>query len=135
MRSGKENEAKSRAVILIHHANKAGDQRGSSKRKDIVDAVIRLQQTADWMQGDKARMNVAFTKSRYRSNPPVKPFEAEMTIEDDTIKWSVSAVSDDRTERVAELHAEGKSLREIAELTGVSKSMAQRIIANLKPAA
>jgi len=39
------------------------------------------------------------------------------------------------SEREGKLHAEGKSVREIADLTGVSKSMAQRIIANLKPAA
>jgi hypothetical protein len=100
-----------------------------------VDAVIRLQQPPDWMQGDKARMNVTFTKSRYRSDPPVKPFEAEMAIEHDAIKWMVSAARDDRAESVVELHAEGKSYREIAALTGVSKSVAQRIIANLKPAA
>ena len=58
-RSGRENEAESWlpiadwilslrrrgiAVILIHHAGKGGLQRGTSKREDLLDAVIGLRE-------------------------------------------------------------------------------------------
>ena len=99
-----------------------------------MNAVIRLQQPADWRQGDKARMNVTFTMSRTRSDPPVKPFEADMSIEDDAIKWTVAAATDDRSERVVEVHAEGKLLREVAGLTSVSKSWVQRIVTKWRTA-
>jgi RecA-family ATPase len=54
-RSGKENESESwgciqdwalrqrrqgRSIVFIHHAGKGGEQRGTSKREDIMDSVI-----------------------------------------------------------------------------------------------
>ena len=56
-RTGKENESQSwqsmqswlldlrrrgMAVLLVHHAGKSGDQRGTSAREDIMDTVISL---------------------------------------------------------------------------------------------
>ena len=57
VRSGVENDAESwapiqqwlldqrcqlRTVILMHHAGKSGQQRGTSKREDVMDTIIKL---------------------------------------------------------------------------------------------
>jgi len=61
-RVGKENESESWlpiqdwllrlrrrgiAVIVIHHANKSGGQRGTSSREDVMDTVIALRPTKE----------------------------------------------------------------------------------------
>jgi putative DNA primase/helicase len=61
-RGHKENEAESwgqmqewllalrrmgKAVLLVHHAGKTGDQRGSSAKEDVLDCVIKLSHAAD----------------------------------------------------------------------------------------
>ena len=62
-RTGKENESQSwqtmqawllelrrrgMAVLLIHHAGKSGDQRGTSAREDIMDTVISLRRPREY---------------------------------------------------------------------------------------
>jgi RecA-family ATPase len=61
-RGGKENEGESwlpvqqwaleqrragRSVIFIHHAGKGGQQRGTSRREDVLDTVMSLRQPQD----------------------------------------------------------------------------------------
>ena len=63
-RSGRENEAESWlpiadwilslrrrgiAVVLVHHAGKGGQQRGTSKREDLLDVVIGLSRPKDYL--------------------------------------------------------------------------------------
>ncbi|MFQ8738421.1 MAG: AAA family ATPase [Bilophila wadsworthia] len=62
-RTGKENESQSWqamqawlldlrrrgiTVLLIHHAGKSGDQRGTSAKEDIMDTVISLRRQNTW---------------------------------------------------------------------------------------
>ena len=90
-RSGKENESESwgcvqawaleqrragRSVLFIHHAGKGGEQRGTSKREDVMDSVIKLSLPEDYYPSDGARFVVAFTKSRGFHGPDADPFEA-----------------------------------------------------------
>ena len=92
-RTGKENEAegwgiiqswaltqrrKGRSVLFVHHAGKGGEQRGTSKREDVLDTVIRLSHPDDYEPSDGARFLVAFTKSRGIFGDDVEPFEAKM---------------------------------------------------------
>jgi RecA-family ATPase len=137
-RTGKENEAegwaiiqawalrqrrRGRSVLFIHHAGKGGDQRGTSKREDVLDTVIRLVHPDDYEPSDGARFLVTFTKSRGIYGADVQPFEARMT----DGKWTWLDTTDLLEAEVAALAAEGKSLREIASELGISKSKADRI--------
>ena len=78
-RSGRENEAESWhpvaewilalrrrgiAVLLIHHAGKGGQQRGTSKREDLLDVVIGLSRPQDYDPQKGAVFVVDFTKAR-----------------------------------------------------------------------
>jgi putative DNA primase/helicase len=143
-RSGKENEAegwaviqawalsqrrKGRSVLFIHHAGKGGDQRGTSKREDVLDTVIRLSHPEDYEPTDGARFLVTFTKSRGIFGSDVEPFEAKMQ----DGKWTCFDTTDLLEAEVAALLAEGKSLRDIAGELGISKSKVDRIKKRLAP--
>jgi len=52
------------AVLLVHHAGKGGDQRGTSKREDLLDVVIRLSRPTDYDPKQGARFEMTFTKAR-----------------------------------------------------------------------
>ena len=52
------------AVLIVHHANKQGEQRGASKTEDIMDFVIRLQEPD--MGSKEGRFDLTFSKIRAR---------------------------------------------------------------------
>lgn len=124
-RSGKENESESwglmqewalrqrragRSVLFIHHAGKGGEQRGTSRREDVMDSVIKLSLPSDYSPVDGARFVVQFTKSRGFSGPEAEPFEAALR----EGAWSTKSLEDVRTAQILELHREGLTQRDIA---------------------
>ena len=44
-----------RAMLLVHHANKGGQQRGTSRREDLLDLVLSLRRPSDDEPRDGAR--------------------------------------------------------------------------------
>jgi hypothetical protein len=124
-RSGKENESESwglmqewalrqrragRSVLFIHHAGKGGEQRGTSRREDVMDSVVKLSLPSDYVPEDGARFVVQFTKSRGFAGDEAAAFEAALS---DGL-WSTRALVDVRTEQIIQLHQEGLSQRDIA---------------------
>ena len=90
-RSVKENEADSwvpvqnwalklrrqgKSVLFIHHGGKSGQQRGSSRKEDVLDTVIALRRPPDYSADQGARFEVHFEKSRGFYGPDAEPFEA-----------------------------------------------------------
>lgn len=67
-----------KAIILIHHANKLGEQRGTSRREDALDVVICLKKPKDYVQSDGARFIVTFEKERTLYGEDVQTFEAKL---------------------------------------------------------
>jgi hypothetical protein len=78
-RSGVENEAESwlpvqqwflglrrrgKTVVLIHHSGKGGEQRGTSRREDVLDVVLSLRRPADYDAEEGARFEVRFEGAR-----------------------------------------------------------------------
>ena len=52
------------AVLVVHHANKQGEQRGASKTEDIMDFVIRLEEPSTGIK--EGRFDLTFSKVRAR---------------------------------------------------------------------
>lgn len=142
-RTGKENEAEGwdemqawvltqriagRSVLFIHHAGKGGEQRGTSKREDVMDTVIKLSRPPDYGQSQGARFRVEFTKARGIFGKDAEPFEA--TLKDD--QWATSAPVNEREEEVAALHEQGLSVRKIAKQTGMSPTSVHRVLTALQ---
>lgn len=142
-RSGKENEAQSWqpiqswlldlrrrgiSVLLVHHAGKSGDQRGTSAREDIMDTVISLRRPLNYCITDGAHFQVHITKARGIAGEEVRPFEAKLSQTDqDKLNWAVQELEDAESEQIQKLLGEGLSIRDCAEELGISKSKAHRL--------
>lgn len=141
-RSGKENEAQSwqamqvwlldlrrrgMSVLLIHHAGKSGDQRGTSAREDIMDTIISLRRPRQYRMAEGARFEVHLTKARNLAGDEAEPFEAHLQPDGDMLHWAVSKLEDVKLEEFRKLQAEGYSIRDAADEMGISKSAAGRL--------
>lgn len=143
-RAGKENEGDSwqpvaewalrmratgKSVVFVHHAGKGGQQRGTSKREDLLDVVIALKRPADYTPEQGARFEVHFQKARALFGQDVAPLECTLTTKSDgTQHWAtrtVEAASDGQMIELAEL---GLTQAEIARELDVHRSTVLRAL-------
>lgn len=142
-RTGKENEGESwlsvqewalrwrsrgKSVLFIHHAGKGGQQRGTSRREDVLDTVISLRRPTQYSPEDGAVFEVHLEKARSVVGQDAQPFEARLgtTEHDGGNPWSTRTLEDSTFERVVELHREGLTQTEIGLELGVHKSRVSR---------
>jgi putative DNA primase/helicase len=112
-----------KSVLLIHHAGKGGTQRGSSRKEDVLDTVMALRRPPDYSPAQGARFEVHFEKARGFYGPDAEPFEAQLIDR----MWKIGPIkSGDDADTLKALHAQGMSIREIADRTGVPRSTVQR---------
>lgn len=141
-RTGKENESQSwqpmqswlldlrrrgLSVLLVHHAGKSGDQRGTSAREDIMDTVISLRRPRQYSMAEGARFQVHLTKARGIVGDDAKPFEVHLKAEDNSLLWDIQELDDVELEQLKRLLADGFSIRDCAEEMGMSKSAIHRL--------
>ena len=141
-RTGKENESQSwtpmqtwlldlrrrgMAVLLVHHAGKSGDQRGTSAREDIMDTVISLRRPTTYSVAEGARFEVHLTKARGIVGEDAMPFEVHLRSEGNQLIWDVNEPVNVQAEQLKQLLAEGFSIRDCADEMGVSKSVVHRL--------
>lgn len=140
-RSGRENEAESwlpiadwilslrrrgMAVVLIHHAGKGGQQRGTSKREDLLDVVIGLSRPADYDPSQGAVFVAEFTKARNLSGNDAEGIELQLGGDEDRATWTWRTVESSTYDRVVALAKEGLKQADIALELGVNKSNVSR---------
>jgi putative DNA primase/helicase len=141
-RSGRENEgeswlqvqewalqqrAKGRSVLFIHHAGKGGNQRGTSRREDILDTVIALRRPTQYTPDMGAVFEIHFEKSRGIFGEDVEPIEATLIAgEDGIMTWSYRSVDVSTYDKVVGLLKEGLSVTEIATELEINKSTVSR---------
>lgn len=144
VRGGKENEGESwqpvaewalrmrasgRSVIFIHHAGKGGQQRGTSKREDLLDTVIALKRPPDYLPDQGARFEIHFEKARALYGVDVTAIEATLHSDaDGTQVWTTRPVSDLSEEQMLEMRGLGLSTREIGAEIGISHSTVVRTL-------
>ena len=138
VRSGKENEAESwrliaewglrlrsagKCVIFIHHAGKNGEQRGTSKREDLLDVVLELKRPGNYNPEEGARFIVQYSKARHLIGEQAKPFEACLQSDQSgNSTWTTKPASESTYEQVVELSNLGMTQKEIADDLGINKS-------------
>jgi hypothetical protein len=116
-----------RAVLMVHHANKKGLQRGISRREDMLDLVIGLRRPTDWQPRDGARFELHFEKARSLSGGALDPLDVRLEPDGDTIRWHWQPARDDRLDRAVALFADGLRPEQVAAALGVSRSLAFRL--------
>ncbi len=142
-RSGVENEreawvpiadwllslrSKRKAVLLVHHAGKGGDQRGSSAREDILDVSLKLENADDHTAEDGACFNVHFEKARGLFGADVQPHRLKLQSgTDGGLLWASESVAPLKRDRIVALLKEGWSQREVARELETASSYVNRI--------
>jgi putative DNA primase/helicase len=115
------------SALIVHHAGKGGEQRGTSRREDILDTSISLRRPSDYVAVEGARFEVHLEKGRGIHGEDAKPFEARLEMLGNSQVWTTRAIEDVNHARVAALLDDGLSVRDIAEETGLSKSVVGRL--------
>jgi putative DNA primase/helicase len=116
------------AVIIVHHANKDGGQRGSSNKEDVLDLVLALRQPRDYRQSEGARFELHVEKARGICGAAVEPIEARLGfLPDGQIHWEWSPLERQDLDRVMALLRQGLNPNQIARELGISKSKAYRL--------
>lgn len=140
-RTGRENEAESWhpvstwilqlrrrgvAVLLVHHAGKGGQQRGTSKREDLLDVVIGLSRPKDYDPKQGAVFELEFTKARNLTGTKAQSLEFSLIENNGRAVWAVKSLEISTFERIVSLANEGLSQAEIAAELELNKSNVSR---------
>jgi hypothetical protein len=116
------------AVIIVHHTNKQGGQRGSSQKEDVLDLVLALRQPPDYSQSQGARFELHVEKSRGLCGPAIEPIEARLSFgPDGQAHWDWGPLAVQDLQRVIGLLRQGLNPNQIARELGISKSKAYRL--------
>ncbi|HDV6632349.1 TPA: AAA family ATPase [Legionella pneumophila] len=119
--------AKGKSVLLIHHSGKAGAQRGTSKKEDVLDTVIALEHPKDYESTQGARFVVKFEKSRGFFGDDAKSFEAQLcSDEKGTPYWGITSTEESNYEKVVAMLNQDISQKEITKELGINKSTVSR---------
>jgi len=146
-RSGRENEAESWvplqewflklrrcgiSVLLIHHSNKNGGQRGTSRKEDLLDTVITLRKPENYDPKEGARFEVHYEKSRGFYGEEAAPFEAHLQEHNGKLSWRIQKLEQAQFKQILTLHQEGFTQREIAEELGLGLGTVNRKLKEAK---
>jgi putative DNA primase/helicase len=139
-RSGRENESESWqcmqewalklrrngvSVLFVHHSGKGGQQRGTSRREDVLDTVVRLEHPSDYQAEEGARFEVHLDKARGIMGDDAISFEAKLGVGGE---WTFLNVEDSRMKRAASLSNDGLTQRDIAKEMDVSAGTINKLI-------
>jgi len=143
-RSGKENEGESwlpiqawalrhraqgRSILFIHHSGKNGQQRGASRREDVLDVVIVLKRPEEYQANEGARFDLLFEKSRNLTGEDVTPLSVALQSNTEgKIYWKWSPAENAIADRISELIKDGATRRDIQEETGLSRFALKRMV-------
>lgn len=141
-RGGRENEAESwlsvaewalslrtqgKSVLFIHHSGKDGNQRGTSKREDLLDTVVALRRPPNYVPQDGAVFEIHYEKARHLCGQDVDPVEARLSEDKEGRQvWVTRPVEDSTFDRVVKLAAEGLIRAEIAAELDIPRSTVSR---------
>ncbi len=117
------------AVVLIHHAGKGGDQRGTSSREDALNTVIRLDRVPDHDSTQGAQFIVRFTKSRSAYGDDVADFEARLEQDETGLPiWTCKAIEESNEERLLRLVRDGiETVSEAAEELDLTRGTVSKL--------
>jgi len=117
-----------RAMLLVHHANKQGLQRGTNRREDVLDLVMALKRPADYQPSDGARFELHFEKARGLFGEAADPIEARLETDGIGVaRWNWRPLHLSELERVAALLKAGLNPNQVARELGISKSQSYRL--------
>jgi putative DNA primase/helicase len=120
-----------RAVLMIHHDNKRGQQRGSSRHEDALDLTIALRPPRGWTPASGAACEIHFEKARSLHGASVAPIGARLEAQGDRLVWRGAPIGGpapgERLDRAVPLLRQGMSGARMGAALGLSRSAAYRL--------
>lgn len=121
------------ATVLVHHAGKGGQQRGTSGREDSLDTVIQLSKPTGADAREGCHFELTFTKSRSVTGDAVTALDVQLQTVNGALQWIWRPVEVSLREKVLKLYLDGVvSPTEIAEEAGCTKGTASKLIRSLR---
>jgi putative DNA primase/helicase len=115
------------SVLFVHHAGKGGQQRGTSRREDVLDTSMALRRSSDYSPTEGARFEVHLEKARGVVGEDAEPFEVRLQTDDHgKPTWTWEAHKNAMFARACALFRDGTTVRDAAEELGISRSHAGR---------
>lgn len=116
------------AVLVVHHANKDGHQRGTSRREDMLDLVLSIRRPADYQPQEGARFELHFEKARGLMGDAVEPIEARMTPGAASgLTWDWRPAQFGELDRAVVLLNQGLNPSQVARELGISAAKSYRL--------
>jgi putative DNA primase/helicase len=114
-------------TLIVHHSGKGGQQRGTSRREDVLDTVISLRRPEGYDPTEGARFEVHYEKSRGFTGADAIPFEASLLIgEHGGIEWQTSDLKKDDKATAFEMFDSGQKVPDVVRDLGVHRATAYR---------
>ena len=111
----------------MHHSGKSGQQRGTSRKEDILNVVVNLKHPADYSPEMGATFEVHFEKGRELFGENSKPFIAKLVSGEAVHLWEIKDMEDSHYEQVViKSNLGGLTPGDIAAELGLSKSTVSR---------
>lgn len=120
------------SVLMIHHAGRGENARGTSKREDVLDTVIYLKRPENYLATEGARFEVHLTKARGIFGQDAEPFEAKLVTLNGSAEWTMRGIQNQEVEQVLDMSNSRMSVRDIAQELSISKSKVSRIQSTLR---
>lgn len=121
------------ATVLVHHAGKGGQQRGTSGREDSLDTVIQLNKPTGVDAREGCHFELSFTKCRSVTGEDVAPLDVRLQTVNGRLQWFWQPVEVSNLDRARQLVAEGVSgPTELSEELGISKGHASKLLKKLR---
>ncbi len=121
------------SVVLVHHAGKGGNQRGTSGREDALDVVIQLDRPSQYDPREGCHFELRFTKTRSVKGDDVTPLDIRLTEEAGHVQLNFKPLEDSKQDQVKRLLDAGlTSPSDVAAELDISKGYACKLIQNAK---
>lgn len=119
------------SVIIVHHAGKGGQQRGTSRREDVLDTVIVLKHSQRYSMSSGACFEIHIEKARNFYGETAEPFLVRLQINDKGfLSWEKGDVSSEDAlyNQIVEGVRAGISYRDLSKQLGINKSRVESVI-------
>jgi len=122
-------------TLLVHHAGKGGQQRGTSGREDALDTIVQLSKPAGYSQQEGCHFEITFMKCRSAMGEELEPLDAKLGEIEGRLEWTWKTLAISKEEQATKLFHEGVTFpSELAEELEITKGYASKLLRKIKTA-
>ena len=125
-------KAAGKSVIILHHSGKNGSSRGTSRRHDVLDSVIKLERPSAYTEADGAKFEVHFEKTRGFAGNMAEPVGLVYRLREDLATWEQFKITNEKLAEVAALSSTGLLQADIAHRLGISQGEVSKRLAKAR---